>query len=445
MTSFLIKQAQLVDSGKIFYADILTKNDRIEKIASTISSPPANVTEINGEGKFLLPGVIDVHVHFREPGLTHKADIHTESRAAVAGGVTSFIEMPNTQPKTTTIDALEEKFRLASRKSLANFSFYMGATNDNWDELNRALEAGSPGIKVFLGASTGNMLVDNQKMLEQIFRDYPGLIMVHAEDEAIVNHNLSRAKAKYGLEIPYAMHADIRSAEACYKATSAAVSLARKYKSRLHIAHLSTSDEIELLENNSGLLTKKITSEVCTHHLWFDASDYTLQEGKIKCNPSIKEKSHKTALMAALMDDKIDIVSSDHAPHTLEEKMNPYTSCPSGIPLIQHSLLIMLDLWKSGQISLEKLVEKMCHNPAVTYKIHERGFLREGFKADMVLIDPTQSNTVSSSSILYKCAWSPFEGHRFMNKIDQTFVNGNLVYAREVISESGQGEKLRFS
>ena len=445
MTSFLIKNAQIVDSGKIFFADVLTKEDRIEKISGHISSLQSNFTEINADGKILIPGIIDVHVHFREPGLTHKGDIFSESRAAVAGGITSFIEMPNTKPKTTSLEALEDKFELAAQNSIANYSFYMGATNDNWDELMKAQSVGSPGIKVFLGASTGKMLVDDQDILEQIFRDYPAIIMVHAEDEGIINANLAKAKDKYGHKIPFALHAEIRSAQACYKASLEAVNQAKKYNSRLHIAHLSTAHEIQLLDSNPDLINKKITSEVCSHHLWFDVNDYQLQDGKIKCNPSIKEENHKIALLQAINNDRIDLISSDHAPHTLDEKNQNYTSCPSGIPLVQHSLLMMLDLWKMKKISLEKIVDKMCHNPAIAYHINGRGFVQEGFKADLCLVDPGTYSTVQPENILYKCGWSPFEGYSFQNTISRTFVNGHLAYAEGGIFEGVSGEKLRFN
>jgi dihydroorotase len=445
MNSFLIKNIQLVDSGRIFFADVLTKNDRIEKIAPEISSVKHTHQEINGEGMILIPGAIDVHVHFREPGLTHKADIFKESRAAVAGGFTSFIEMPNTKPQTISLEALKEKFRLAEHHSLANYSFYMGATNNNWPELLKALEAGSPGIKVFLGASTGNMLVDKQEMLERIFKDFPGIIMVHSEDEAIINHNMAEAKQTYGDHIPFELHAEIRSSEACYKATYEAVNWAKKYNSRLHIAHLSTADEISLLDKSMHIQNKRITSEVCSHHLWFDKKDYREFKGDIKCNPSIKEEKHKQALLKAVLDGHIDFISSDHAPHSREEKNNPYTSCPSGIPLVQHSLLMMLDFWKEGKLSLETIVEKMCHNPALSYHIEERGFIKEGYKADLCLIDPATEFKVQKENILYKCGWSPFEGYSFKNTISHTFVNGKLVHASGNIIEGQNGEKLSFN
>ncbi|MBT5990352.1 MAG: dihydroorotase [Bacteroidetes bacterium] len=444
MTSFLIKNIQLVDSGRIFYADLLTKNDRIEKIAPLISTLKSDFIEINGEGKIMIPGAIDVHVHFREPGLTHKADIFSESRAAVAGGITSYIEMPNTKPKTTNIEALKAKFDLAQKNSIANYSFYMGATNTNWDELIKALEIASPGIKVFLGASTGNMLVDDQHMLERIFKDFPGIIMVHSEDEAIINANLAKAKKKFGAQIPFEMHADIRSADACYKATHEAINWAEKYNSRLHIAHLSTEDEIQLLNKSIDLKNKRITSEVCSHHLWFDKNDYSEHKGEIKCNPSIKEEKHKEALLKAALNGTIDLISSDHAPHTKEEKNNLYSSCPSGIPLVQHSLLMMLDFWKNDKISLESIVDKMCHNPAISYNIQERGFLKEGYKADLTIIDPEEPTLVGAENILYKCGWSPFEGYSFQNSIAQTFVNGHMAYSAGGIFEGTNGEKLQF-
>lgn len=443
MTAFLIKNAQIVDSGRLFHSDLLIKDSRIEKIAPSISNLKYACTEINAEEKILLPGVIDVHVHFREPGLTHKADIRTESMAAVAGGITSYIEMPNTEPKTTTKELLTQKFELASRSSFANYSFYLGATNDNFDELSSALEAGSPGVKIFMGASTGNMLVDNYQTLEHIFRNFAGIVVVHAESEAIIKERTQYYKELHGDHIPYGLHPSIRTAEACFESSKIAAELAHKYNTRLHIAHLSTEEEIELL-NNALPKGKQITSEVCVHHLYFDDKDYEEQRGLIKCNPAIKEERHKKALLKALLEDKIDLIATDHAPHTLLEKQKPYLQCPSGIPLIQHSLALMLEFVHEKKMSLEKLVEKMSHNPAIAFNIAERGFIKEGFKADCVLIDMDKNVTVNESNLLSKCRWSPFTGKTFHSEITHTFVNGNLVWSGGKASSVTCGEKLIF-
>jgi len=443
MPSFLIRNAKIVDSGKSIYSDLLVKDSLIEKIDPSISGILYKVTEINAEGKMLLPGIIDVHVHFREPGLTHKADIFSESKAAVTGGVTSFIEMPNTEPKTTTAELLKQKFELASQKSFANYSFYMGATNSNFHELEKGLKQGSPGVKIFMGSSTGNMLVDNEDTLNRIFNQFQGIVVVHAESENVINDNLFRVKKFYGENIPFKVHSEIRSSKACFESSRFAVELANKHNTRLHLAHLSSKEEIALL-NNKPIKSKKITSEVCVHHLYFDDKDYDQYKGFIKCNPSIKSKEDKDALLQALNNGYIDLISTDHAPHTFEEKNNPYLSCPSGIPLIQHALLAMLEFVKSGKMTLEQVVQKMCHHPALAFNIKNRGFIKEGYKADCILIDLNSPTEVTNDSILYKCAWSPFEGKTFSSSITHSFVNGNLVWENGRITNLIAGEKLLF-
>lgn len=444
MTNYLVRNIQIVDSGKIFTADLLVRSGRFFRIGSNLKSPDFKVEEINGEGKFLLPGIIDAHVHFREPGLTYKADISSESGAAIAGGVTSFIEMPNTIPNTTTQERLEEKFRIAAATSVANYSFYIGATNDNFNELAKAAGAGAAGIKVFLGSSTGNMLVSDEKSIEKIFSESGQLLVIHAEDEDIIRKNTEIFRQKYGDNIPMEFHPRIRPVEACVMATSEALRLARKYNSRVHIAHLSTADECLLFDNELPLSQKKITCETGIQYLNFDSEQYKLLGSKIKCNPAIKEAKHKTALLNALNDNHIDLLASDHAPHTAEEKNQPYTHCPSGIPLVQHSLPFMLELFRDRKISLETLVEKMCHAPAISHKIAERGFIKESFKADFVIVDLNKDFTVNSSNIKYKCGWSPFEGQKFHSEIDMVFVNGVMKFNQGNFCNFIPGEKLHF-
>jgi dihydroorotase len=400
---------------------------------------------IDAKQKYLFPGVIDDHVHFREPGLTDKGDIFTESRAAVAGGVTSYMEMPNTKPNATTLEILEEKYNLASQKSWANYSFFLGATNTNIAEIEHADPANICGVKLFMGASTGNMLVDDPDALDAIFSKSPLLIAVHAEEESVVQHNLGEFKAQYGDDIPASAHPLIRSEEACYRSSEKAVNLAKKHNARLHLAHLSTAKELELLQNELPLEDKRITGEVCIHHLWFDDRDYPDLGSRIKWNPAIKAARDRDGLFAGVLNNKIDVIATDHAPHLKGEKDNPYCSCPSGGPLIQHSLVAMMGFFQLGKISVEKIVEKMCHAPAILYRISNRGFIRKGYAADLVLVDPDDPWTVESANILYKCGWSPFEGVTFKSKVVQTWVNGNLVYDHGKFDESQKGQRLIFT
>ena len=439
----LIKNAQVVNEGKIFKSDVLIENDLIAKISSTISEEKVDKT-IDAEGSYLIPGVIDDQVHFREPGLTHKGDIETESRAAVAGGVTSFIEQPNTVPNAVTQELLEDKYQIAAKKSFANYSFMMGGTNDNLEEVLKTNPRNVAGIKLFLGSSTGNMLVDNPETLENIFRKTKMLIAVHCEDEATIQKNLKEHLEQYGENIPMSSHHKIRSEEACYISSSKAVELAKKTGARLHIFHVSTGKETELFTNTIPLKDKKITAEVCVHHLTFTDKDYETKDTLIKWNPAVKTQEDKDQLWEALLNDKIDVVATDHAPHTLEEKNNVYTKAPSGAPLVQHSLHVMFENFKNGKISLEKLVEKMCHNPAIIFDIEKRGFVKEGFKADLVLINPNQKTEVSKENILYKCGWSPLEGEVFHSAITHTFVNGFLAQENGKVSEEKHGERLLF-
>ena len=440
----LIQQAQIVNEGKIFIADVLIENDRIEKISESIST--LGVDEIiDAKGKYLLPGVIDDQVHFRDPGLTHKGDLESESRAAIAGGVTSFIDQPNTVPNAVTQELLEEKYQLGAQKSYANYSFSMGGTNDNLEEVLKTNPKEVPAIKLFLGSSTGNMLVDDVQTLERIFSQTPMLICVHCEDETTIRNNTEKYKAIYGDDIPMEFHHLIRSDEACYLSSSKAIELAKKTGARLHIYHLSTAKEMLLFSNDIPLTEKKITAEVCVHHLTFTDADYKTKGSLIKWNPAVKTQTDQDALWEALLDDRIDVIATDHAPHTLEEKQNPYTSCPSGAPLVQHSLLVMLENVKKGKITIEKVVEKMCHNPALLFQIEKRGFVKEGYKADLILVDADTTWTVEKSNILYKCGWSPLEGEKFTYQVTHTFVNGNLAYENGKINEQKFGERLLFN
>ena len=439
----LIKNAQIVNEGKIFKSDILIENDLIAKISETI--PEENLDNvINAEGKFLIPGVIDDQVHFREPGLTHKGDIESESKAAIAGGTTSFIEQPNTVPNAVTQELLEEKYKIAAEKSYANYSFSMGGTNDNLEEVLKTNPRNVAAIKLFLGSSTGNMLVDNPEILEEIFSKVKMPICVHCEDETTIRKNTEIYKEKYGEDIPVKFHHLIRSEEACYLSSSKAVELAKKTGARLHIYHLSTAKETELFRNDIPLKEKKITAEVCVHHLHFTNKDYETKGSLIKWNPAVKTEKDKNGLWEALLDDRIDVIATDHAPHTLEEKSNKYLKCPSGAPLVQHSLNVMLEYYKNGKISLEKIVEKMCHNPAILFEIEKRGFIKEGYKADLVIINPNAENTVSKENILYKCGWSPLENETFHSEITHTFINGNLAYENGRFSDEKFGERLLF-
>jgi len=438
----LIKNAQIVNEGKIVESDILIENDLISKIEPNISEEADQV--IDASGKYLLPGVIDDHFHFREPGLTHKGDIESESRSAIAGGTTSFIEQPNTVPNAVTQELLADKYEIASQKSFANYGFMMGGTNDNLEEVLKTNPRNVPGIKLFLGSSTGNMLVDNPETLENIFSNTKMLIAVHCEDEAIIRENTQKYLDEYGEDIPVKFHHLIRSEEACYKSSSKAIELAKKTGARLHVFHLSTAIETELFRNDIPLKEKKITAEVCVHHLTFTNEDYETKGGLIKWNPAVKTQKDKDGLWEALLDDRIDVIATDHAPHTWEEKQNVYTKCPSGAPLVQHSLAVMLENFKNGKISLEKIVEKMAHNPAILFRIEKRGFIREGYKADLVLVDLNQNWTVEKENILYKCGWSPLKGTEFHSKVTHTFVNGNLVYENGKINEQKFGERLLF-
>ena len=439
----LIKNAKIVNENQIFESDLLIEKDLISKISKNISEEGADKI-IDASGKYLLPGIIDDQVHFREPGLTHKGDLESESRAAIAGGVTSFIEQPNTVPNAVTQELLEEKYQIASEKSFANYSFMMGGTNDNLEEILKTNPRNVAGIKLFLGSSTGNMLVDNPETLENIFSKTKMLIAVHCEDESTIRKNTEIYKEKFGEDIPMKYHHLIRSEEACYLSSSKAVELAKKTGARLHIFHVSTAKETELFQNNIPLKEKKITAEVCVHHLTFTDEDYETKGTLIKWNPAVKTEKDKVGLWEALLDDRIDIVATDHAPHTREEKQNAYTKAPSGAPLVQHSLVAMIEHCKKGKISLEKIVEKMCHNPAVLFQIEKRGFVKEGFKADLVLVDLDDEFTVSKENILYKCGWSPLEGTTFHSKITHTFVNGNLVFENGKVSEEKFGQRLLF-
>lgn len=441
--TILIKSGKIVNEGKQFVADILIKDERIEKIGSSLTVNEKHEV-VDAEGKWVLPGCIDDQVHFREPGLTHKATIYTESRAAVAGGITSFMEMPNTVPNTLTQALLEDKYALAAKNSIANYSFFMGASNENIEEVLKTNGQNVCGVKVFMGSSTGNMLVDNEKTLDNLFAKVPLLIATHCEDEATIRANIEKAKAQFGEDVPMEQHPYIRSEEACYISSSLAVRLAKKHGTRLHVLHISTAKELDLFEASIPLEQKKITAEACIHHLWFSEEQYKEKGSFIKWNPAVKTVHDRDAILQGVLDNRIDVIATDHAPHTLEEKAQSYFNAPSGGPLVQHALLAMLEKVEEGKISIEKVVEKMAHAPATLFRIRERGFLREGYFADIVLVDPSQSLTVTKSNLLYKCGWSPFEGVRFSNKIDTTFVNGTIVYANDTIVESAMGKRMLF-
>tara|TARA_B100000401_G_C52813748_1_gene725494 strand:- start:962 stop:2293 length:1332 start_codon:yes stop_codon:yes gene_type:complete len=438
----LIKNAKIVNEGVICKSDLLIRNQHIEKIETCIDQKVDKI--INAEGLYLIPGVIDDQVHFREPGLTHKANIYTESKAAIAGGTTSFMEMPNTKPQALTQDLLEDKFKIASKTSLANYTFFMGVSNDNISEVLKTNPKKVGGLKIFMGSSTGNMLVDNKDVLETIFSKSKMLIAVHCEDENTISKNLEKAVIKYGENIPISEHPIIRSEAACYKSSSFAVKLAKKHNTRLHVFHLSTEKELMLFNNNIPLKKKKITAEVCVHHLCFDKSNYDKKGAYIKWNPAIKKNSDKKALLKALIEDKIDVIATDHAPHTLKEKNNNYLNAPSGGPLVQHGLIAMLEFVKKKKISFEKLIEKMCHNPAICFNIKKRGFIRAGYYADLVLVDIDSPWVVAKENILYKCKWSPFEGEKFSSQIKYTIVNGHIAYQNGKFDESKKGQRLLF-
>jgi len=444
MNTYLIKNAQIVNENSLFTGDVLIVDEKISKIGNNLQ-PKTGDKIINAAGKFLIPGFIDDQVHFREPGLTHKANIATESKAAIVGGITSFIEMPNTVPQATTQKLLEEKFEIASKSSYANYSFMFGGTNDNLDELLKTDPTKVAAIKLFLGSSTGNMLVDNEEVLEKIFSSTKMLIAVHCEDEATIQKNLATYKAQFGDDIPIKYHPIIRSEEACYLSSSKAIELAKKTGARLHVFHLSTAKETHLFRNDIPLEEKQITAEVCVHHLWFTDADYNEKGTLIKWNPAVKTQQDKDGLWKALLDDRIDIIATDHAPHTLAEKDHVYTKAPSGGPLVQHALLAVLEKVKEGVISIEKAVEKMSHNPAKIYQIEKRGFIKEGYYADLVLVDSNQPQTVAKENILYKCGWSPFEGTTFSSTITHTFVNGNLIFEKGVFNDEIKGKRLTFN
>lgn len=440
---FLILNAQVVNENTIAVVDVGVKNGRILQVARNLGHHSAN-RFIDAKGQYLIPGLIDDQVHFREPGLTHKANIYTESRAAVAGGVTSFMEMPNTFPPTLTQTALQAKYDSAAQNSLANYSFYMGVSNDNLEEVLKTNPKNVCGLKIFMGSSTGNMLVDDDKVLEKIFSQAEMLIATHCEDEATIRKNTAYYKARF----PAAqsnLHPLVRSAEACYLSSQKAVALAQKYQTRLHILHISTAQECDLFDNNLKLEAKKITAEACVHHLWFNDQDYKKQGNQIKCNPAIKTTTDQKAILKAVKDNRLDVIATDHAPHTYAEKSQPYWSAPAGVPLVQHSLLMMLDFYQRGDLSLEMLVEKMCHAPAICFKVSERGFIREGYWADLVLIDLDQKTTVSPDNIFYKCGWSPFLNHTFKSKITHTFVSGHLAYQNGKFFENQTGKRLIFT
>lgn len=444
MKKTLIKNAFVVNEGETKQMDVLIEAGKIAQIKETITAE--DQTEIvEAEGKYLLPGLIDDQVHFREPGLTHKACIRTESRAAVAGGITSFIEMPNTNPQTTTREELDRKFAIADQDALANYSFMFGGTNDNFEEIKNLDTTQVAGLKLFLGSSTGNMLVDNEEVLRKIFSSTDLVISVHCEDEPTIRKNLADHIEEYGDDIPIEKHPVIRSHEACYLSSSRAIALAKETGARLHVFHLSTAIETDLFDNSIPLAEKKITAEVCTHHLWFTADDYAEKGTFIKWNPAVKNTEDREALWAALNDDRIDVLATDHAPHTLEEKQNPYTKAPSGGPLVQHALLALLTAAKQGKITLEKLVEKACHNPAILFQIAERGYVREGYYADLVLVDLNQQTTVKKEDLLYQCGWSPFEGTNFDATVEKTWVNGSMVYNQGKIIETNAAKRLQFN
>lgn len=444
MNRILIKNAKIVNEGVITEGDVYIEGKFIKEIAESISAKSPDVKIIDAEGNFLIPGAIDDQVHFREPGLTHKGDIESESRAAVAGGVTSFIDQPNTVPNAVTQELLEEKYKRAAEVSYANYSFMMGGTNDNIEEVLKTNPKNVAGIKLFLGSSTGNMLVDNEQVLEKIFSSTDLLIAVHCEDEATIKQNLEKYKAQYGDDIPVKFHPEIRSAEACYISSSRAIELAKKTGARLHVFHVSTAKETELFTNKIPLEEKKITAEVCVHHLWFSDADYDKKGALIKWNPAVKTADDRDALWKALLDDRIDVIATDHAPHTLEEKNNPYTNCPSGGPLVQHSVVAMFEAYHQKKISVEKIVEKMAHNPAKLFKVEKRGFIREGYYADLAIVNPGLPWNVKKENILYKCGWSPFEGVNFKSRITHTFVNGTLVYTNFKVKDLRCGERLLF-
>lgn len=445
MNKILIKNAKIVNEGTIFQGDVLIEDEYIVEIAETISLKSADCKIIDAEGNYLIPGAIDDQVHFREPGLTHKGNIATESAAAIAGGITSFIEQPNTVPNAVTQEILEQKYQIAAETSYANYSFMMGATNDNLEEVLKTNPRNVAGIKIFLGSSTGNMLVDKEAVLEKIFSSTPLLIAVHCEDEKTIQDNLAEYKAQYGDDIPVQAHHLIRSEEACYLSSSKAIALAKKTGARLHVFHLSTAKEMELFTNKIPLEDKKITAEVCIHHLWFTNEDYDTKGNFIKWNPAVKTANDRKVLWEALLDDRIDVIATDHAPHTLEEKQQKYASAPSGGPLVQHAVVAMFEAFHQGKISIEKIVQKMAHNPAKLFKIEKRGFVKVGYYADLAIVNAGAPWSVKKENIFSKCGWSPFEGYTFKSRITHTFVNGQLVYHNFKLKEIKCGKRLLFN
>jgi len=445
MNNYLIKNAKIVNDGIISFGFVLVRGGIIRAVGTGEPGAEQELAEVvDAGGKYLLPGVIDDQVHFREPGLTHKAEIATESKAAVAGGITSFMEMPNTKPQATTIEELEKKYQRASEVSMANFSFYLGATNDNMEEIRKLDPARNCGLKVFMGSSTGNMLVDKREALEKIFAGSPTLIATHCEDEATIVKNTELARETYGENVPVSQHPLIRSEEACYLSSSLAVELAKKHKARLHVLHISTAKELDLFQQGTDFEKKQITAEVCIHHLWFHDGDYERKGPLIKWNPAVKTIHDRDSLLAAVLNDKLDVIATDHAPHTIEEKQSKYFQSPSGGPMVQHALPAMLELVHQGKISIEKVVEKMCHAPARLFGVKDRGFIEPGLKADLVLVDMKQEWTVAHKNIHYKCGWSPFEGLTFHSKVSHTWVNGKLAYKEGLFNEMIRGERLEF-
>ena len=443
MNTTLIKNATIINEGESFKGAVLIKGSEIEKVILTDDYPSTDVI-IDAEGKYLIPGVIDDQVHFREPGLTHKGDIASESKAAIAGGVTSYMEMPNTNPQATTIDELEKKYAIAEQTSYANYSFYMGATNTNLEEVLKVDPRQVCGVKIFMGSSTGNMLVDSEIALNDLFREVKMLIATHCEDESIIRENMAIFKNRYGEKFPFRYHPEIRSEEACYKSSSRAVELAEKHNSRLHVLHISTEKELSLFDSSKPLKSKKITSEVCVHHLWFEDSDYNKLGWRIKWNPAVKSKNDRDALREALRNNALDVVATDHAPHTMEEKQQGYFNSPSGGPLIQHSLIAMLEMVEQGVFTREMVIEKMCHTPATLFRVEKRGFIREGYFADLVIIDPKAPQTIADSEVLYKCKWSPFSGTTMQHSVTHTWINGQLVFENGIIHDGIRGQRLSF-
>ena len=444
MKQILIKNAEIVNEGKSFKSDLLIKEGLIDRIGLDLIPSDESVEVIDANGKILMPGIIDDQVHFREPGLTHKANIASESRAAVAGGVTSFMEMPNTKPQSTTQEKLQDKYDIASDVSPANYSFFMGATNDNVEEVLKTDKHEVCGVKIFMGSSTGNMLVDNQQTLDNIFSKVPMLIATHCEDEKTVRANLAKAQVEFGENIPFEQHPIIRNTEACYLSSSMAVDLAKKYNTRLHILHISTAKELGLFTNEVPLKEKRITSEACVHHMYFNDTYYPTHGSKVKCNPAIKSETDRSAIFKAVFDGTIDIIATDHAPHTIEEKSKSYLNAPSGLPLVQHSLNIMLDFYHKGEVTMEQIVAKMCHAPADCFRVRERGYIREGYYADLAIVDADHEWTINKDNIYYKCGWSPLEGKTMKGKVQSTYVNGQIVFKNGEVLPFSAGKRMQF-